>query len=317
MPADNPNGIVPATKRESASIFGQIPTVGDKGRPEVAEPARRPEPVEAVEAEAEESVEVDEVEGHQDESDTSEVFVVRVDGEEVEVPLDELLSGYSRQADYTRKTQALSAEKKQFEAERQQAQQLAQALQQRLQEVDSFLSQSFQEPDWAELSRQLSPQEYNQARAVYEQQQKQVQAVRAQRTELERMQAMEMERQLQAARARLPQLIPDWANEEVANREAQAIYQYALDTGFSQEALENLYDPLAVKVLRDAWRYSELQKQKPQLVQRKAPKSARPGPGMQTKTNRQRQAEKALKGPIKAKEAADFFGNVQPIGARK
>lgn len=39
---------------------------------------------------------------------------VKVDGEEVEVPVAELLQGYSRQADYTRKTQALAQEREQI-----------------------------------------------------------------------------------------------------------------------------------------------------------------------------------------------------------
>jgi len=327
MPIDNPNGIVAATQRESASIFGQVPVVGDtRERPKVAEPAQEPAPAEDPQF-AESAVELEDqgqVEYEADDSDTSEIFLVTVQGEEIEVTLNELLHGYSRDADYRRKTQAVAEQRKQleersaqFEAERRQNLEMAQALHARLQEVESYLASGYQEPNWAELSRQLSPQEYNQARAVFEQQQKQLQAVYAQRSEVERIQAVEMERQMQLAKAKLPELIPDWGNEEVAGREAKAVYQFALDVGFSQEALENLYDPLAVKVLRDAWRYNELQKQKPNLVQRKGPKTAKAGSGMQTKTKREQQAEKALRGPVKAKDAADFFGNIKPLGARR
>lgn len=39
---------------------------------------------------------------------------VKVDGEEIEVPVPELLSGYSRTADYTRKQQALATERQQM-----------------------------------------------------------------------------------------------------------------------------------------------------------------------------------------------------------
>lgn len=54
-----------------------------------------------------------------EESDTSddvEKVQVKVDGEVLEVTLNELKSGYQRQADYTRKAQALAAEKEQLEA---------------------------------------------------------------------------------------------------------------------------------------------------------------------------------------------------------
>lgn len=46
----------------------------------------------------------------------SDTYKVKVDGEELEVGLDELLNGYSRTADYTRKTQALAEERERFTA---------------------------------------------------------------------------------------------------------------------------------------------------------------------------------------------------------
>lgn len=57
-------------------------------------------------------------------ADDSQVFTVKVDGEEVEVPLDELVAGYSRQADYTKKTQVLAAERERLQG----LEQLAEAL---------------------------------------------------------------------------------------------------------------------------------------------------------------------------------------------
>lgn len=49
--------------------------------------------------------------------DDTEKFVVKVDGEELEVSLEELKSGYSRQAHFTRKMQELKEERAQFEEE--------------------------------------------------------------------------------------------------------------------------------------------------------------------------------------------------------
>lgn len=51
-----------------------------------------------------------------DVDDVADRYVkVRVEGEDVEVPLREALSGYSRQADYTRKTQELTQQRQQAE----------------------------------------------------------------------------------------------------------------------------------------------------------------------------------------------------------
>lgn len=47
-------------------------------------------------------------------STPSEMFTVKVDGQDIEVSRDELLQGYSRHSDYTRKTQALAADREKF-----------------------------------------------------------------------------------------------------------------------------------------------------------------------------------------------------------
>lgn len=58
------------------------------------------------------------------EATEGEFYTVTVDGEELQVPLEELLNGYSRQRDYTRKTQQLAEQRRNYE----QAAQLVQAL---------------------------------------------------------------------------------------------------------------------------------------------------------------------------------------------
>ncbi len=322
MLKDSPQGN--PTRQQTNAIFGKIRAIGDTRREE-APPVSEPEPVDE---EAQEPVAAEEVDSADDvaeeleqepdvtpEPSDEEVFIVKVDGQEVEVTLDELQAGYSRQSDYTRKTQALSADRKELETERQQTAQVAEVLSQRLSEVENLLSQATQEPNWAELSKSLDPREYNLARAQWDQQQRQLQTIQAQKEEVQRIQAHEHQRQLQLAQQQLPQLIPEWNNAETARTEAQSIREYALSVGFAEEALDSLVDPLAVKVLRDAWRYSELEKAKPKIRRKRAPKTARAGSGMETKTKRQQQAEKALRGPVKGKssEAAAFFQNIKPI----
>lgn len=79
----------------------------------------------------------------EDEDSQPESFTVKVAGEEISVDLDELKNGYSRTADYTKKSQALAEERKQFShdrdavlLERQQYSQLLGALQQQLTAFD-------------------------------------------------------------------------------------------------------------------------------------------------------------------------------------
>lgn len=321
--SDNPMRAA-KTARQSAGIFGQVSTVEAQDRePAEAPPEEVEEDQEYVEdgqmmADEDpdpEFEEADDVEEPEESLEPGDTYIVRVDGEEVEVTLDELLSGYSRTSDYTRKTQALAEQRKQFEQERQQALSLAQTLEQRLAEAENFLSQADEKPNWTELAKTMSPQEYNAARAQWDAQQEQIRTVKAQRDELRRMQAEEQRRQMEEAARRgqeqLPKLIPEWQDPEKARTEAEAITQWAISEGFSQEALDNLIDPLAVKVLRDAWRFNNAMSQKPKVVKKKAPKTARAGKGV---PNKKRSAlEKQINTPGKPRDKIDFFKTIQPI----
>ena len=64
--------------------------------------------------EVEESDDVEEEKADEDSDDTGEKYTVKVDGEVLEVTLDELRNGYQRQADYTREKQALKAQVEEF-----------------------------------------------------------------------------------------------------------------------------------------------------------------------------------------------------------
>jgi hypothetical protein len=61
-------------------------------------------------------------------SDDDNSIVVKVDGQFIEVSVDELKSGYQRQADYTRKAQALASEKEEFQETVQQFQETISSL---------------------------------------------------------------------------------------------------------------------------------------------------------------------------------------------
>lgn len=68
-----------------------------------------------------EEVEGDDEVDEESEDDTDDIeapdtHTVKVDGEEIEVTVEEALAGYMRQADYTKKTQSLSSEKEKYAA---------------------------------------------------------------------------------------------------------------------------------------------------------------------------------------------------------
>lgn len=70
------------------------------------------------------------------------LVTIKVDGEDLTVPLSEVASGYSRTADYTQKTQALAAERQMAEAFKA----LQQKLQENPQEVLAALQERYSQP---------------------------------------------------------------------------------------------------------------------------------------------------------------------------
>ena len=115
----NPQGSVDTSVRGAANAFMSFlePQAEEaKAQPEaseqnIADLIGDPE-FEEQDVSAEEAVEQEE------EVEESPRYRVKVSGEEVEVSLDELLNGYSRTADYQKKTQSLAEQRKAVEAER-------------------------------------------------------------------------------------------------------------------------------------------------------------------------------------------------------
>jgi hypothetical protein len=128
--------------------------------------------LEAEADDAEEYVEDDgdyEVDEEEEQPETPRYYV-KVDGEEQEVTLDELRNGYQRQADYTRKSQALAEQRKAYEANLQAIQsereQYSQALEMMAAQQKNELSQ-YENIDWKAL-KEDDPMEYMEKRLEYQ-----------------------------------------------------------------------------------------------------------------------------------------------------
>ena len=136
----NPQGSVDTSVSGAANAFLSIL------EPQAEEAQADPEASEEIQAEesdtsAEESVEQEEA------VEESPKYRVKANGEELEVSLDELLNGYSRTADYQKKTQSLAEQRKAVESERTKIDEAVKARDldaQRLQLIDDMLSKTNQ-----------------------------------------------------------------------------------------------------------------------------------------------------------------------------
>ena len=133
------------------------------------------------------------------EIETAPSYTVKVDGEEVEVNLDELRNGYQRQADYTRKSQSLAEQRKAYEANlqavQQEREQYAQVLGNMAQNQNLEL-QRFENVNWAEL-KDTDPMEYMEKRLEYQETKEKISELQNERVRVQQQTESEMGQILQ------------------------------------------------------------------------------------------------------------------------
>lgn len=213
-------------------------------------------------------------------------FKIKAGEEELEVSGEELTKGYQRQADYTRKTQALAEERKALEAEKAQISQLQQRYLETLQKQGDGALAKFKDVDWARL-RQEDPDEYVLKRAEYQEAQEQAHKAQAEQRQIMEEQQKQIQAQwqeyVQQQNQELsgPNGIPGWADPEKGAEVRSALRGYALNLGFTEDEVNQLADAKALKVLDKARRYDELLAKSGKVAQKKKasppPKVAKAG----------------------------------------
>jgi hypothetical protein len=242
-------------------------TAGEEDNPK--EPSKEPSPEEEGDEQDAEDPETDSEEDAPDEQETDTLYTVKVDGEEKQVPAAELIAGYQRNADYTRKTQQLAAERQATaaeveaaRAEREQNARVAEALLARLSEVTP------PEPDWMHLratdpiefaarwaQKQMADQEQATLRMVLEQRQ----------ADQRKAEAEKLEADLKRESEQLLSAIPEWSDPEKARADRTALKSYGMKQGFTSDDLDGVFDHRIVLVLRKAMMYDALQERRPQV----------------------------------------------------
>jgi hypothetical protein len=265
----------------------------------------------------------EEVEGDDDadedtDSDTPPTYKVKVDGQEVEVSLQEALAGYQRQQTWTKRMQAVAEERRAVQEDRAGITQKQQEYLDRLAVVDNALKGSTpQEPNWEQLKKD-NPVQYAEMRAAFQQRKEQIEAIEAEQLRVRNdMQATfnaERDRILTEEAERLDAAIPEWGTDpDVAKAEKLRIAEYAMNTyGFAPKDLEQVVDHRVVLMLRDAMRYNELQT-KGKDAQEAARKNRRKGVTLQPGTAAKRGGKKSKGNP--ARERLRQSGSVHDAAA--
>ena len=322
------------TPRTAEDVFTEmLDTEESNDKPEVTNEEVATEDAE----EAEEEVLEDEVEEESDEDEPDAIedddglldeegvdeveeeavrYTVKSGGEEKEVTVDELISGYQKGDDYTKKSQVLAEQRKAVEAEAhavQEAMQLREQYAQRLDQVRVLLENSDEQVDLDEL-KENDPITWSIKVAEKTENNKKLQLIQQEQNRLaqaHQKQAAEQQAKLVAHEAEmLTSKVKEFSDPKKAEQIKGEIRNFGKSIGFSDQELAQVYDHRHVMVLQKAMAYDRLQKAKAGVKKKvaQAPKMAKQGNKV-AKTDVYTKQKRRLKGTGNITDATELFKN--------
>lgn len=285
----NPQGSVDTTIGGAANAFMSIldpQTEEAQADPEVRADDSSDEETQYDEPQGEESdVSAEEAEYQEEEVEESPKYRVKANGEELEVTLDELLNGYSRTADYQKKTQSLAEQRKAVEAERVKIEEAAKTRDtyaQRLQVIEQLLSQQDNTENLQEL-KESDPIGYAIKIAERSEREKQLQAVQAERQRVQQEQQVRSEQQLRqfidSETEKIKAIIPEFKDDVKIISVQTEMKKAGKAIGYTDKELSQVYDSRFAHLMYKAMKYDKLVAGKDGATKKvaTAPKTIKPG----------------------------------------
>jgi hypothetical protein len=210
------------------------------------------------------------------------LFTVKIDGQDVPVPVSEARDGYLRRTDYSKKTAELAQHREAFGQTIQQVQQERQVYGVLIGALEEQLKSTMpQEPNWQELLSIPDKSYYWTARANWDETQRRLQAIADEKDRLGQLQQMDtvqaLNEHLNVSRAYLVEQLPEWRDEKRAKTDKAKLREYALRQGFSEADVDHAYDPRLVILAHKARLYDELRQNRPRPSQANGPEPLKPG----------------------------------------
>lgn len=245
---------------------------------------------------------------------------------ELELPEEEVIKGYLRTSDYTKKTQALAEEKRKFEAE--EAQQIRSVRHQyadRLQQADEILSAMHPaNPNWEQRATQVSPEQLAAEVTEWDKTQRALAKIREERATIATQEQEDAQRgftqYVELENAKIIEAIPEFGDTTKAPKLRDSLKSFAQERyGFSPEEFGKVTDSRLVRLLHDALQFSQQKAKAPDVKQTIKTAVTTIGPGAKqserksgvsdlvdkaVKTGREDHAAAAIKALMTTKPAA-------------
>jgi len=235
---------------------------------------------------SDEGEEVEDTTDQEDDDEEAEeevqLYKVKIDGEEAEVTLEEALSGYQRERTFHKRMNEISQKSKAIEAESAETKRLRDEYARGLQQLEQALR--VPEPNWEELRRTKTNEEFASIHAEYQIQQNNLAKVQQQQQAIMSQQQAEVQAQyqnhLKAEFDTMLDKIPAWRDEKVREAERSKVISYAKSKmGYTDDEIAQASDHRAIVTLRKAMLYDELMGGKTQAKRKvkTAPKMVKAG----------------------------------------
>lgn len=232
-----------------------------------------------------EDLDVEEIDENQEAKLESEeeLYDVTINGNKQKVTLDELLKGYSRESDYTKKTQDLGNQRKEVDSMQENLKKELEAVKssrnqyaEQLETLSKNLKQEEKNIDWDSLY-ESDPAEYVKQKAESD---KRKEALQIAQQEQMRIRQEQQEEQKQVydnyianERKILTEKLPIYADKVKGPELTKNLSNFAKESGYSDQEIAMMVDHRAVLLLVDAYRYNQLKKTK--LADKKVNKTSR------------------------------------------
>jgi hypothetical protein len=252
----------------------------------------------------------------QPQSKRERTYTVKVNGEDSRVSLQELIKGYSRTSDYTRKAQEVASSRKAAETE---LTSLKQERQQYVywanQMVAKLKAEAPAEPDWVKLQNedpieftvQWTKRQMHQNKVAELEQQLHWSNERQRRDE-----AVARDQVIAEEAEKLSAAIPEWRDEEAARKGKAELIAFGRKAGFSDQELQGVVDHRTVLVLRKAMLYDKMLSGKPKLQnqQKIVPRQAPPSSAAPVRQGSYKQQMQRLSKTGSIKDAATLMSRL-------
>lgn len=225
---------------------------------------------------------------------------VKIDGKEGTASLRDLVKSYQLDGHINQKLASLDNDRKTFEGKRIEAERSAAdrllKLNAGVQTLERALISDFAGVDWDKL-RAENPSEFNSKFVAYQQRYAQMQDIAKQIGEEQQKHQQSQQARakawLEEQRTLLKAKIPEWGDDTRRAKDKAEILDYLKGVGISKEEFEQLGDHRYALVVRDAWKWGQLQKSRPATLKKvkSAPKLLKPG----TTQSRESRAEISAK----------------------